>query len=68
MPNTYTITWNSTGGSAVEPSTKTYDSTLGTLPISTKENYSLNGWYTSASGGEQISSDTRVRGNATYYA
>ena len=66
--NNYTISWNSNGGTAVSSWTKAYDSTLGTLPAPTRSGYSLNGWYTSATGGTKISTSTKVTGNKTYYA
>lgn len=64
----YQITWNSNGGSNIIPWKRKTNTNLGTLPEPTKSGFDLEGWYTSSSGGSQISSDTTVSGNATYYA
>ena len=72
--NSYTVTWNPNGGT-VDPTstTKTYGSTLGTLPTPTRAadaqyTYTFKGWFTAATGGTQISASTTVTGNVTYYA
>ena len=59
---TYTITFNSNGGSAPSPATKsvTYNSTYGTLPTVTRAGYTFAGWYTATSGGTKIESTTKV--------
>ena len=67
-PINYTISWNSNGGTAVSSWTRAYGTNLGTLPAPTRSGYSLNGWYTAATGGTKISTSTKVTGNATYYA
>ena len=70
----YTVTWNANGGTVSPASvSKTYGSTLGTLPTPTRAataeySYTFAGWFTAASGGTQISSTTTVTGNVTYYA
>lgn len=70
----YTVTWNANGGTVSPASTtKTYGSTLGTLPTPTRAStaeysYTFAGWFTAASGGTQISTTTTVTGNVTYYA
>ena len=45
--NTYTVTFNTNGGSALENDsmTVTYDSAFGTLPVVTREGYEFLGWY-----------------------
>ena len=57
----YTVTFNANGGS---PSTSsrsvTYDLTYGEMPTPTRTGYTFNGWYTSASGGTQITASTKV--------
>ncbi len=68
--NTYTITWDSQGGSSVANSTQTYAATL-TLPTApTRTGYTFAGWYTAASGGTQVTSSTTytTAGATTYYA
>ena len=70
-PISSVVTLNANGGS-VSPSTMTvqYDSTYGTIPTPTRTGYTFNGWYTAASGGTQISSNTVVTqtSNHTLYA
>jgi uncharacterized repeat protein (TIGR02543 family) len=41
----YTITFESNGGSAVDPITDEADETLPTLPVPTKTDYNFDGWY-----------------------
>ena len=60
--NTYTVNFNANGGSTPTASkTVTYDSTYGTLPTPTREGYTFQGWFTSASGGTKITSSTTVK-------
>lgn len=60
--NTYTVTFNSNGGTTPSPTSKTvtYNSTYGTLPTVTRTGYTFAGWYTAASGGTQVTSSTTV--------
>ena len=60
--NTYTVTFNANGGAISGSSSKsvTYNSTYGTLPTATREGYSFAGWYTSTSGGTQVTASTTV--------
>ncbi|MBQ8944847.1 MAG: InlB B-repeat-containing protein [Clostridia bacterium] len=59
--NTYKVSFNANGGSCSTSSkTVTYDSTYGTLPTPTRTGYTFSGWYTSASGGTQITSSKKV--------
>ena len=44
-PNTYTINFNSDGGTTVSSKTATYDSKIGTLTNPTKTGYNFAGWY-----------------------
>ena len=69
--NQYTVTWDATtnGGSCTVPSTtKDYNTAIGTLPTATKTGYDFNGWFTAATGGEQITTATKVTADVTYYA
>ena len=56
-----TVTLNANGGS-VSPTTKIVfkGRTYGTLPTPTKSGSTFDGWYTSASGGEEVTSSTTV--------
>ena len=68
--NKMTVTFNSNGGAVVVPDTKDYvpGQTLGQLPVPTRRGYTLQGWWTSSSGGAQVAESTIVSSNATYYA
>ena len=65
---TYTISFNSSGGSNVASIAREHGKPLGTLPTTTKTGYSLKGWFTEPTNGTQVSASTTVVGNATYYA
>ena len=70
-PSSYTVSFNANGGSCSTSSKSvTYGSTYGTLPTPTRTGYSFSGWYTSASGGSQVTSNTTVSitSNQTLYA
>lgn len=69
-----TITWDANGGT-IEPTT----TIVGrgeplslyfpeSLPTPTRVGYTFNGWFTAASGGTQITTETIVNDNVTYYA
>ncbi len=55
------LTFNANGGK-VSPSSRnqTYNAVLGTLPIPTKPGYMFTGWYTSTSGGSEVTSSTKM--------
>ena len=56
-----TVTFDANGGSAVEESkVVVYGQKFGTLPPTTLDNYTFDGWYTSAEGGTKITSDSTV--------
>lgn len=60
--NQYTVYFNGNGGTSNQSSkVVTYGSRYGTLPSAYRSNYSFLGWYTSSSGGSQITS------SSTYY-
>lgn len=70
---TFTVTFDPNGeGATVSPTSKTvtYNSTYGTLPTPTRPKYAFLGWFTSATGGTQVTSSTTVTltGNQTLYA
>lgn len=68
---TYTVTFNANGGSTPTASKSVaYNSTYETLPIPTRAEYAFKGWFTSANGGTQITSSTKVTltSNQTLYA
>lgn len=60
-PKTFSVTFNANGGTTSTASkTVTYGSTYGDLPIPTYSGYNFLGWYTTGSGGNQITSSTKV--------
>ena len=69
--NQFTVTYDANCGS-VNPASKTvtYNGTYGTLATPTRTGYTFSGWFTAASGGTQITSDTKVTtaSNHTIYA
>lgn len=69
--NKYKVSFNGNGGTPAQPSKEvTYGQTYGTLPTATRRGYKLNGWYTSASGGNKIETSTTFNnvGDVTLYA
>ncbi len=69
-PETYTITFNANGGS-VNPATKETDTNgrLASLPTPTRSgSYRFDGWFTTASGGTQITTATVFMQDTTVYA
>jgi uncharacterized repeat protein (TIGR02543 family) len=70
-PVKYTVTYDANGGS-VSPYSATVNSGASTtLPTPTRSGYTLNGWYTAASGGSKVGNggaNYAVNGNITLYA
>ena len=69
--NKYTVTYDANGGTCSTTSKDvTYNSTYGTLATPTKTGYTFSGWYTAASGGNQVTASTKVTitSNQTLYA
>ena len=71
IARTYEISFNSNGGGgSYSPITAYCDRAIGNLPTATRSLYTFDGWYTAATGGEKITSNT-VRNKAenfTVYA
>lgn len=69
-PVKYSITFNPNGGSLTTGMTKTVaeNTAIGELPTPTRNGWTFNGWFTAATGGTQISAETKATANATYYA
>lgn len=59
----YTLTYNSNGGSACNPGTKTIveNGTYGSLCTTSRPGYRFDGWYTLANGGSKVVSSTIVQ-------
>ena len=68
----YTIEWNAytNGGTCATPSsTVLYGATLGSMPTAIKTGFRLDGWFTQAVGGVQITGTTPIMQNyGTLYA
>lgn len=70
-PKTYTLTYDSDGGTVCSPATKTSytGSTWGILCKPTRTNYIFDGWYTAkAGGGSKITEKTDATSDITVYA
>jgi hypothetical protein len=65
---TYTVTFNSQGGTAVANRTVNHGTAVGLLPTPTRTGHTLLGWWTEASGGEQISQNRIITSNRTFHA
>jgi len=65
-----TITLDVNGGDALASTSinSDYDSAYGTLPSPTRTGYDFAGWFTTASGGSQVTSATICAGDTTIYA
>ena len=71
VPNNYTVSFNANGGTVGTSSKSvTYDAAYGTLPTPTRDGFTFTGWYTAASGGNQVTASTimTTAGNHTLYA
>lgn len=68
--NTYTLSFDTNGGDTANSSVDLeYGSSYGSLPTPSRQHYTFEGWYTSASGGSQVSSsNTMGSGDVTVYA
>ena len=69
--NTYTVYFNSNGGSGVSNKSVTYGSTYGELPVPSKNRYQFQGWYfDNGTFNNQVTSSSQVNitGNVTLYA
>ena len=66
--NSYTVSFDTNGGSVVQNITRNYNEEIGTLPTTTKPNFVFEGWYTDSSYTTRINSTTKVIDNVTYYA
>lgn len=58
--NTYTVNFDSKGGSSVSSKTVTYDAAYGSMATPAKTGYTFAGWYTAEIEGTQITESTTV--------
>ena len=59
-PKTFTVYFNSNGGSSVSSKKVTYDGYYESLTTPTRKNYTFLGWYTAKSGGTLVTASTKV--------
>lgn len=59
-PDSYYLHFDSQGGSSIPDQAYDYDSPLSKLPEPTREGYRFQGWYSAATGGEQLTSSTHM--------
>ncbi len=66
----YNLTFEANGGTVSESSRKVaFNTQYGNLPIPNRDYYYFDGWYTTAGGGEMVSSSTIMgNSNVTIYA
>ena len=63
----FTVTFNANGGNVnLLNKNVTYNQSYGTLPNPTRDGYAFAGWYTSPTGGVQITANTKVTTNANH--
>lgn len=73
-PKTYTVTFNANGGEVTEGTRQVvYNTAVGELPTPTREatiqyTYNFQGWFTETEAGEQITAETVISSDITYYA
>lgn len=68
VKQTYTITFDSNGGSLIASQTVEKNA-LATRPADpTRSGYTFIGWYTEANGGQKFDFNTAITGNITLYA
>jgi uncharacterized protein (TIGR02145 family)/uncharacterized repeat protein (TIGR02543 family) len=68
-PQLYNITFDANGGT-VSPTSGTTDADgkLASLPTPTRDGYTFDGWYTTATGGTAVTTSTVFSANAAIYA
>ena len=65
----YEVRFNGNGGTSGETKRNIEkDKKVGKLPTATRNGYIFDGWFTKASGGEEITKDTIITGDITFYA
>lgn len=64
--NTYTLTFDSQGGDAIDAITASAADKITSLPAPNRENYLFEGWYTAADGGEKVTSLSLVKDTTLY--
>ena len=66
--NSYTINFDTQGGTPVSSIVQDYGQPIGTIEETTYDGHRFDGWFTETDGGDPIDENTIVVGNDTYYA
>lgn len=66
VANTYTLTFDSQGGDAIDAITSSAADEIKSLPAPNRENYLFEGWYTAADGGEKVTNLTLTKDTTLY--
>lgn len=66
--NSYEVSFDVHGGSAVGSIMKNYGEVLGALPTTKKEGYTFEGWYTSEQGGSKVDNNTQINETTILHA
>lgn len=66
--NTYQVSFDSNGGSAIESINVTYDDIKENLPVPTLDGYKFEGWYTEREGGSKKETIEKTLNDMTLYA
>lgn len=66
--NTYQVSFDSNGGSAIAPINVTYDGTYETLPDATRYGYNFDGWYTESGKKKEKTARVDITSDMTLYA
>ena len=64
----YTVTFDANGGKVDPATVTTVDGKIQVLPTPTRDGYTFGGWFTSAEGGVQVTTETVFASDATVYA
>ncbi len=63
--DSYTVTLSGNGGTS-SSLTVTYGNKYGSLPVSVRDGYTFDGWYTEPSGGTAVTADTVVSNSSSH--
>ncbi|MDP3387004.1 MAG: InlB B-repeat-containing protein [Eubacteriales bacterium] len=66
--NEYTVTFNSNGGSAVAPITEDYNTVIATAPVTEKDDFDFDGWFSDEGLTEEVEFPYTITENITLYA
>jgi uncharacterized repeat protein (TIGR02543 family) len=66
--NEYTLTFNSNGGSAVAPITEDYNTVIAIAPVTEKDDFDFDGWFSDEELTEEVEFPYTITENITLYA